>query len=79
MNIYTTEFFGKCPTNNVRIKYELEIQTTDVIFVERILDFVDKMNNQYHENIADLLFEEFGGKQQLVAFHHGVFIKTERS
>lgn len=79
MNTYTTEFFCKCPTNNVRIKYELEIQTTGVIFVERILDFVDKMDNQYHENIADILLEEFGGKQVLVACHHGVVIKTERS
>ena len=79
MNIYTTEFFCKCPTNNVRIKYELEIQTTDVIFVESILEFIDKIDNQYHENIADLLLEKFGGKQQLLACHHGVFIKTERS
>ena len=79
MNIYTTEFFCKCPTNNVRIKYELEIQTTDVIFVELILEFLDKINNQYHENIADLLLNKFGGKQQLIAYHHGVVIKTERS
>jgi hypothetical protein len=63
----------------VRIKYELEIQTTSVIFVESILDFLDKIDNQYHENLADLLLEKFGGKQQLVAFHHGVVIKTERS
>lgn len=78
MNIYTTEFFCKCPTNFVRIKYELEIQTTDVIFVESIMEFLDKIDNQYHENIADLLLEKFGGKQQLFACHHGVFIKTER-
>jgi hypothetical protein len=43
------------------------------------MEFLDKIDNQYHENIADLLLEKFGGKQQLVACHHGVVIKTERS
>lgn len=79
MNTYSTEFFGKCPTNNVRIKYELEIQTTSIIFVESILEFINKIDNQYHEIMADLLLERFGGKQVLVAYHHGVVIKTERS
>ena len=32
----------------------------------------------YHENIADMLFEKFGGSQRLRAFHHGVEIETVR-
>lgn len=79
MNTYSTEFFCKCPTNNVRIKYEFEIKTTSIIFVEEILDYVDNFQNQYHENMADLLLEKFGGKQILVAYHHGVVIKTDRA
>jgi len=78
MNSYTTEFFSFCPTNNVRIKYCLVIQTDKVIMVEDIIDEVMLHHRGYHEEIADQLHRTFGGRQILVAEHHGVKIETVR-
>lgn len=78
MNRYTTIFFSKCPANNLRIKYELVIETHSTIFVEELLSFLSSFVVAYHENIADKLIEQFGGKQTLKAWHHGVLIETQR-
>lgn len=78
MNLYRTEFFAFCPSNGVRIKYHLTIETTETIMVEQIVDEVTLHSKGYHENIADDLFRSFGGRQTLLAHHHGVDIETRR-
>jgi hypothetical protein len=78
MNCYSTEFFSFCPSNNVRIKYSLLIETDQTIMVEDIIDEVTLHDRGYHEAIADQLHHTFGGRQTLVADHHGVKIETVR-
>lgn len=80
MNIYSTKFFATCPVNKVRVEYDLTI-TTDgaIIQVEELLEVVNGMRKGFHEAIADQLFAHFGGCQTLKAFHHGVWITTERA
>lgn len=80
LNTYTVEFFAKCPTNNVRIHYTLEIQTTELLMVEDILEFVEDntANHVYHEALADVFAGVFPGVQIMRANHHGVTIETVR-
>lgn len=78
MNIYTTQFFVKCPVNGARISYALSIHTGDVIKAEDITSSVDSIGQGLHEDIADDLFARFGGSQRLIADHHGVHIETIR-
>jgi hypothetical protein len=78
MNRYTTEFFSFCPTNNVRIKYSLLIETNQTIMVEDIINEVTLHDRGYHEAIADQLHRTFGGRQVVIADHHGVRIETVR-
>lgn len=78
VNTYKTRFIVKCPTNNIKITYDLEIKQITQIYVEEIIEAVNKFDSDYHENIADELFIMFGGEQTLVANHHGVIIQTER-
>ena len=78
MNTYKSEFFCVCPINNVRIRYRLEIVTEEIIPVEHILEQFARYDSRFHELIAQELYEKFGGKQTLVADHHGVTIETTR-
>lgn len=78
MNIYTTSFFATCPNNNARINYTLKIESQTIIQVEDLIDTVNLLNRGFHEEIADQLFREFGGKQTLVADHHSVTIESIR-
>lgn len=78
MNTYKTEFFCVCPINRTRIKYHLEIVTEKIIPVEHILEQFERYDSGFHELIAEELHEKFGGKQTLVADHHGVTIETTR-
>lgn len=78
MNIYTAEFFANCPNNGARVKYELRIQTGEVIPVEQINAKLNGISDGYHEEIADELQQSLGGTQTLRAHHHGVHIETIR-
>ncbi len=78
MNTYKTKFLVRCPINNEEISYKFEIKINKKILVEEILDFLDKFDVGFHEEIADELFEKFGGVQKMSAIHHGVVINTER-
>lgn len=79
VNVYQREFVAICPNNKQPITYQLMIATDDkVIMVEDIVAATDKITRGYHEDIADLLYAEFGGKQVLSAHHHGVTIETVR-
>lgn len=79
MNAYSTTFFAVCPNNQVRIEYRIRIETYETLSVESILTAVEEIEEGYHEEIADQLFERFGGVQKLIADHHGVTIETVRT
>ena len=78
MNTYRTSFFARCPANGVRITYDLTIESTVPVMVERILEVVEDIREAYHEDIADTLTVRLPGKQTLLATHHGVSIQTDR-
>ena len=78
MNIYTTNFYAKCPVNGARIGYTLTIHTGHVVKAEDITGFVDAIGSGLHEDIADDLLARFGGSQRLTADHHGARIETIR-
>jgi hypothetical protein len=78
MNIYSTKFIAVCPVNGKSIVYCLEIKHLNKILVEDILEEVSKFTSAFHEEIADELFLKFGGRQRLIANHHGVVIETKR-
>lgn len=77
MNIYTQRFRGTCPANGRTVDYLLTIESSHTIMVEDIQQAVADLNG-YHEYFADKLFAQFGGRQQLVAHHHGTDIRTVR-
>ena len=79
MNAYTTEFFATCPNNSVRIKYRLRIETAQILSVEELTAAVEATDEGYHEEIADQMLARFGGRQTMVADHHGVTIETVRA
>ena len=50
----------------------------DPITVEEIMAVCAEFEAEYHEEIADALFQRFGGVQILKAHHHGVDVETRR-
>lgn len=78
-NTYTYTFVASCPTNGEAIVYKLVIQSDQKILVEHIKTAVALIKQGYHEDIANTLFDHFGGVQTIEANHHGVDIKTVRS
>lgn len=78
-NTYTVRFFADCPNNGARIEYSLCIVTQEVLRVEEIIEATKAHDEGYHEDIADDMFDRFGGEQTLSADHHGVHIETYRS
>lgn len=78
MNTYRTQFFARCPSNGVRITYQLTINTGSVIEAEKIIEAVEAIKEGMHEAIADKLLTVLGGQQVLKADHHGVQIETIR-
>ena len=77
-NTYRHQFVSHCPNNDQAIIYELTIETVKTIFVEHITTAAALHKREFHEVIADDLFERFGGKQTLKAHHHGVDVETVR-
>lgn len=78
MNIYTRKFVASCPNNGEPIIYTLRIETNRMIQVEHIVTATALIKEGFHEQIADQLFNRFGGRQMLEAHHHGVDIETVR-
>lgn len=78
MNKYTYSFFSTCPNNGEIISYELSITHDKTIMVEHIKSSAKTMEGRFHEDIADLMYREFGGLQVIRATHHGVQIETTR-
>lgn len=78
-NTYHTKFRATCPNNGVAINYDLVVESRQTIMVEEIVSEVEAIGSGYHEVIADRLYRRFGGRQILVAHHHGVDITSIRS
>lgn len=77
MNVYTQYFWATCPNNGRSVDYALTIETSRTIMVEDIQSAVANLEG-YHEAFADKLFQQFGGRQTLVAHHHGTDVETRR-
>ena len=80
-NTYRITFTARCPNNDQVISYCLEIEADHVIMAEDIVAHANaakELFRPYHENMADYLFTELGGRQVMKAFHHGVWIETKR-
>jgi hypothetical protein len=77
LNIYTQRFRATCPKNGRAVDYVLTIESPRTIMVEDIQAAVSDLRG-YHEEFADMLWQNFGGKQTLVAHHHGTDIETIR-
>lgn len=79
VNIYRHIFVASCPSDGESIIYRLEIKSSKAIMVEHIRTATALIKAGYHEQIADELYERFGGEQRIVATHQGVEIETLRS
>jgi hypothetical protein len=78
MNIYRRSFVASCPQNGDRVAYALELESPVMIYAEQIELATDLFTPQYHEALADRLYQQFGGRQVLRATHRGVEIETRR-
>lgn len=78
MNRYRHRFTTKCPNNSGQIAYTLVIWSPHMIMVENIAEACAGFERAYHEDMADKLALQFGGRQVLSAEHHGVQIVTTR-
>ena len=79
MNHYKVRFNVRCPNQEHGfIGYTLTIESDKMIMVEDIKKHTKFDEAGYHENIADYLFAELGGRQTITAVHHGVEIVTTR-
>jgi len=77
MNEYKYRFATKCPNNGSDIWYTLRLWSATTVMVEKIIESC-RIDTSYHEDIADLLHAEFGGRQIITAVHDSVKIKTKR-
>ncbi|RVU52320.1 hypothetical protein EOL67_07475 [Pseudomonas syringae pv. syringae] len=78
MNIYRHTFTAVCPSDGDTIIYKLEIRSHGVVMVEHIKTATALIKSGYHECIADVLSDRFGGDQTIIATHQGVEIETVR-
>lgn len=77
-NIYHYVFTVTCPNNSRVILYDLEIVHKDMVMVEDIIAACSELPSCFQEEIADRLYERFGGYQVIKAHHHGVNVETRR-
>lgn len=77
VNTYVLSFRSPCPSNGAPIDYRLTIDSESMLLVEDVMGLVSGVSG-YHEKIADDLFARLGGKQTMVANHHGVTVVTTR-
>lgn len=78
MNIYRYRFTATCPANNRHVEYSLTLRCGRMILVEEIAKACAAIKEAFHEDIADKLYDIFGGFQVITAHHHGVNVETNR-
>lgn len=79
LNVYRYTFTARCPIDGASIEYRLQIEAVTPIKAEQIVAECTFNQPEFHEGIADLLFEKIGGRQVLMATHTGVEIETRRN
>jgi hypothetical protein len=78
MNEYRYSFSATCPTDRDAVTYTLTIEAAVTIKAERIRELCDGLEKGFHEDFADTLALQLGGRQTLSATHRGVRITTLR-
>ena len=78
MNTYKYTFPVICPNDGELIVYGLTIESEKKIMVEHIVTSCKMIKENHHEDIADILISQFGGKHTIAATHQGVAITTLR-
>jgi hypothetical protein len=79
VNTYRVQFSRRCPVNNERIFYSLEISCERRIMAEHIETALAAIpDSTLHEDAADTLFTSLPGRQTIDALHGFVHITTER-
>lgn len=78
-NTYVTEFKARCPVDQSLIDYRWTLVLDYVVMAEELRRIADGIGTGLHEEIANQLFDRFGGVQRLRATHAGgVEITTNR-
>lgn len=77
MNIYRHKFTAECPNNSRVVEYYFEVASERMIMAEDIVAAC-KVDKVFQEPLADTLYDRFGGRQVMRAFHHGVWVETHR-
>lgn len=78
VNVYRRQFVSVCPADSDAIVYSLEIRSATMLRVEHINLALALEEKSFHEEIANRLFDRFGGEQRITAVHQGVEIETRR-
>ena len=79
MNIYRLTFTAKCVHDNSLVEYAWTVHSGFTIMAEELRRIADGIREGLQEDIANQLFDRFGGQQVLVATHAaGVTIETLR-
>lgn len=78
MNVYRYRFTAKCPNNRRTVEYSLVLHSQRMVMVEAIVKACSGLKAAYHEQIAERLYNEFGGYQVISAHHQGVDVETQR-
>lgn len=79
MNKYVIEFVSQCPNDGTNVTYNLIIESKRMILLEDLNDFINEnCLTGFHEQMADELFDRFGGCQYMQANHNLGFIETTR-
>lgn len=78
VNSYSHTFVASCPSDGSAIVYTLVVKSSRMLMVEHLITATSLIKTGFHEQIADLLHERFGGTQTIGAIHQGVFIETTR-
>lgn len=69
-NHYAVSFVGKCPVDGEAVDYVWRLQTEKLVMAEDMLEVVNgELSKSLHEQMADALFEQFGGVQRIDATH----------
>jgi hypothetical protein len=76
VNVYRYVFACKCPSDDETIIYGLEVQSVEMIRVEKIKDACAEWPSGFQEDIAADLHKQLGGVLTLRAQHQGVEIVT---
>ncbi len=79
MNKYTVHFTCLCPNDNETISYKTIIETTQMIMVEDINDYVFSLSKDkmYQEDVTEKIATKFKSSVTTFGSHQGVEIECK--